>query len=76
MRLVYEIDDKKLSKEFPALARPLCAREGKYGWYTCGHCRDARGVAHGMRYGFIRNGEKTYMSKKDTIAYLLEWKQT
>ena len=70
--VVYEIDNKELSKRFPTLARPLCAREGKYGWYSCGHCRDARGVAHGMRYAFVRAGEKYFKSQEETISYLLD----
>ena len=69
---VYEIEDTALSKKFPALARPICSRKGKYGGYSCGHCRDARAVAHGMKYAFVRQGEKTYKSKEETIAYLLE----
>ena len=69
---VYEIQDTTLRDRFPELERPLCAREGKYGWFTCGHCRDARAVAHGMKYAFVRQGEKTYKTKEQTIAYLIE----
>jgi hypothetical protein len=69
---VYEILNTTLRDRFPELERPLCAREGKYGWYSCGNCRDARAVAHGMKYAFVRQGEKYFMSQEETISYLLD----
>lgn len=41
---------KRWAAKFPELTQPKCLREGKYGWFSCGSCRTAQAVAHGMGY--------------------------